>query len=52
MPLPAFLRDPAGFVAFVLRRWREDRCPQIAGSLTFTTLLALVPLFKVGVAVL
>ncbi len=52
MPLPAFLRDPAGFVAFVLRRWREDRCPQIAGSLTFTTLLALVPLFTVGVAVL
>jgi membrane protein len=52
MPLPAFLRDPAGFVAFVLRRWREDRCPQIAGSLTFTTLLALVPLFTVAVAVL
>lgn len=52
MPLPAFLRDPVDFVAFVLRRWREDRCPQIAGSLTFTTLLALVPLFTVGVAVL
>ncbi|MCM2328141.1 MAG: YihY family inner membrane protein [Lysobacter sp.] len=51
-PLPAILRDPAGFVAFVLRRWREDRCPQIAGSLTFTTLLALVPLFTVAVAVL
>jgi membrane protein len=51
-PLPAFLRDPAGFLAFVLRRWREDRCPQVAGSLTFTTLLALVPLFAVAVAVL
>ncbi len=49
-PLPAFLRDPAGFLAFVFRRWREDRCPQIAGSLTFTTLLALVPLFAVVVA--
>lgn len=49
-PLPAFLGDPAGFLAFVLRRWREDRCPQIAGSLTFTTLLALVPLFAVVVA--
>ncbi|MBL0141751.1 MAG: YihY family inner membrane protein [Betaproteobacteria bacterium] len=51
-PLPAFLRDPAGFIAFVFRRWREDRCPQIAGSLTFTTLLALVPLFTVVVALL
>lgn len=50
-PLPAIFRDTAGFVAFVLRRWHEDRCPQIAGSLTFTTLLALVPLFAVVVAV-
>ncbi|MBK6982507.1 MAG: YihY family inner membrane protein [Betaproteobacteria bacterium] len=51
-PLPAFIRDPAGFLAFVFRRWREDRCLQIAGSLTFTTLLALVPLFTVVVVVL
>jgi membrane protein len=51
-PLPAFLRDAAGFVAFVFRRWGEDRCPQVAGSLTFTTLLALVPLFTVAMAVL
>ena len=51
-PLPAFLRDTAGFLAFVVRRWKEDRCPQVAGSLTFTTLLALVPLFTVVVAVL
>ncbi|MGE0355972.1 MAG: YihY family inner membrane protein [Burkholderiales bacterium] len=50
--LPAFVRDAAGFVAFVFRRWREDRCLQVAGSLTFTTLLALVPLFTVVVAVL
>jgi len=46
------LRDIAGFVRFVIRRWSEDRCPQIAGSLTYTTLLALVPLFAVVVAVL
>ena len=51
-PLPAPIRDFAGFVAFVFRRWQEDRCPQIAGSLTFTTLLAMVPLFTVAVAVL
>lgn len=50
--LPAYFRDPAGFLAFVFRRWREDRCPQIAGSLTFTTLLALVPLFTVVAAML
>jgi membrane protein len=50
--LPAFLRDTARFLAFVFRRWQEDRCPQVAGSLTFTTLLALVPLFTVVVAVL
>lgn len=50
-PLPAFLRDPAGFLAFVLRRWGEDRCQQIAGALTFTTLLALVPLIAVVAAV-
>src|SRR5258706_14873147 len=41
-----------GFVRFVLRRWSEDRCPQIAGSLTYTTLLALVPVFMIAVAVL
>ena len=50
-PLSAFFRDVAGFVAFVFRRWGEDRCPQIAGSLTFSTLLALVPLFTVVIAV-
>ena len=52
MPAPAFLRDCLGFLAFVSRRWREDRCPHVAASLTFTTLLALVPLFTVVVALL
>lgn len=41
-----------GFTRFVLARWTEDRCPQIAGSLTYTTLLALVPVFVIAVAVL
>ena len=35
-----------------MRRWSEDRCPQIAGDLTYTTLLALVPSFAVAVALL
>lgn len=37
-------------VSFVLKRSSEDRIPQIAGSLTFTTVLALVPLFAVTFA--
>ena len=48
----ARLLDVLGFLRFVLRRWSEDRCPQIAGSLTFTTLLALVPVFAIAVALL
>ncbi|MBK7657910.1 MAG: YihY family inner membrane protein [Betaproteobacteria bacterium] len=46
------LRDHLGFLAFVFRRWGEDRCPQVAGSLTYTTLLSLVPLFTIVVALL
>ena len=44
--------DTFGFLLFVFRRWKEDRCPQIAGSLTYTTLLALVPIFTIVVALL
>ena len=46
------MRDIASFIGFVLKRWREDRCPQIAGNLTYTTLLALVPAFAVVMALL
>jgi membrane protein len=46
------IRDIPGFLRFVLRRWTDDRCPQIAGSLTYTTLLAIVPMFAVAVAIL
>ncbi len=45
-------RDVAGFLGFVLRRWSEDRCPQMAAGLTYTTLIALVPLFAIVLAVL
>ena len=48
----AAARDVPSFTRFVLRRWSEDRCPQIAGHLTYTTLLALVPAFAVVVALL
>ncbi|MDO4433546.1 MAG: YihY family inner membrane protein [Alysiella sp.] len=39
---PAF-----GFVLFIYKRFMEVGVPQVAGSLTFTTLLALVPLLTV-----
>ncbi len=35
------------YVRFVSRRVVEDRCLMVAGSLTYTSLLALVPLFTV-----
>lgn len=47
-----YLLDVFGFLRYVLRRWSEDRCPQVAGSLTFTTLLALVPVFAIVVVIL
>ena len=46
------LKDAYEFLRFVLKRWNDDRCPLIAGSLTYTSTLALAPMFAVGVAVL
>lgn len=36
-----------GFLGFVLRRYGQDQCLQTAGSLTYTTLLALVPFLTI-----
>jgi membrane protein len=41
-----------GFVRLTIERVRKERLPQVAGSLTFTTLLSLVPLFAVSFALL
>jgi len=41
------LRQLGRFLAYLLRRFNQDRCLQIASSLTFTTLLALVPLVTI-----
>ena len=38
-------------VRFALRRLREERLPQVAGSLTFTSTLALVPLLTIVLAI-
>lgn len=40
------------FARLVLQRLREDRCNRVAGELSYTTLLALVPLTTVSIAVL
>ena len=39
------------YLLLLIHRIREDRCLQVAGSLTFTTLIALVPLITVAVTV-
>lgn len=39
------------FLLALITRFREERVTQTAGSLTYTTLLALVPLFTVALAV-
>jgi membrane protein len=45
--LHAQAKNLLGFARFVGSRFREDRCSQVASSLTFTTLLALVPLVTI-----
>lgn len=45
------LRAAWEFVLALVNRFREERATQTAGSLTYTTLLALVPLFAVALAV-
>jgi len=50
MPFP--LRQLGRFLAHVFRRFNQDRCLQIASTLTFTTLLALVPLVAITLALM
>ncbi|HUL91949.1 MAG TPA: YihY family inner membrane protein [Burkholderiales bacterium] len=46
------LRQLGRFLAHLSRRFNQDRCLQIASSLTFTTLLALVPLVTIMLTLL
>jgi membrane protein len=41
-------QDFKSFIRFVVTRFAQDRCVQIAASLTFTTLLSLVPLITIA----
>lgn len=43
--------DVRGLFQFARRRLHEERLPQVAGSLTFTTVLALVPVFAIAFAI-
>jgi membrane protein len=45
------LRNAREVALFAFRRGREVRLQQVASSLTFTTLLSIVPLFAVGLAI-
>ena len=45
------LRDFLDFMRFIAVRFHQDRCIQIAASLTFTTLLSLVPLITIALTV-
>lgn len=40
------------FISLVYLRFRQERCFQLCGSLTFTTLLALVPLVTIALTVM
>ncbi len=46
------LHGIAAFSGYVLRRFDEDHCTRVAASLSFTTLLALVPLMAIGFALI
>ena len=44
------LAESGRFLGFAARRFSEDRCPQAAAALTYTSLLALVPLMTITIA--
>lgn len=46
------LAEARDLLRFARRRLREEKLPQVAGSLTFTTTLALVPLLTIVLAIL
>src|SRR3954465_6948246 len=45
------LRAGGEFIVALVNRFREERATQTAGSLTYTTLLSLVPLLTVVLAI-
>ena len=49
---PVWLEQGRAFLAYALKRFVDDRCPGIAATLSYTSLLALVPLAAIAFAVL
>ena len=47
-----WLTQGRAFLAYVSRRFVDDRCPGIAATLSYTSLLALVPLAAIAFAIL
>ena len=45
------LRDIVNLIRFIAARFAQDRCMETAASLTFTTLLSLVPLITIALTV-
>lgn len=52
VPMPRLLKETASFAGFAIRRFYADNLGQSAGALTYSTLLALVPLMVITFAVL
>ena len=50
--MPKKISEFGRFLRVIARRFSEDRCMQIASSLTYTTLLALVPLITVALTLI
>lgn len=50
--MPQHISEFGRFLRIIVQRFNEDRCLQIASSLTFTTLLALVPLITVALTLI
>lgn len=50
--LPFYKKTWFQFVLFVLRRFEADRCREQAGSLTYTTLFAVVPMLTVFLVII
>lgn len=46
-----FLREAGGFLAYATLRFYNDNCFQTAASLTYTALLAMVPMMTIGFAI-
>ncbi|MFA7242096.1 MAG: YihY family inner membrane protein [Sulfuricellaceae bacterium] len=50
--MPLFLSDLLPFFRLIRLRFNEDRCLQVAASLTYTTLLSLVPVITITLTML